>query len=73
MAGHKRWVREFLERSASEARATDAVRLAGQLAILLEGAIAVALVEQDSGSGRAAGDAAEMLIRAATPKGPGAI
>jgi AcrR family transcriptional regulator len=73
VAGHKRWVRELLGRFASEARATDANGLAGRLALLMEGAISVALVERNAESARAAKDAAEVLIRPAIPKAARAI
>jgi AcrR family transcriptional regulator len=73
VAGHKRWVRELLERFASGARARDASGLAGQLALLVEGAIAVALVERDADSAGWAKDAAKVLICAAIPKAAGAI
>jgi AcrR family transcriptional regulator len=73
VAGHKRQVREFLERLASEARARDASGLAGQLALLVEGAIAVALVERGADGAGSAKDAAKVLIRAAIPKAADAI
>jgi AcrR family transcriptional regulator len=73
VAGHKRWVREFLERLASEARARDASGLARQLALLVEGAISVALVERDADSAGWAKNAAKVLLSAAIPKAPEAI
>jgi hypothetical protein len=57
-----------LERLASEAGAPDANRLARQLALLVEDAIAVALVERDADGAGSAKDAAKVLIRAAIPK-----
>jgi AcrR family transcriptional regulator len=68
VAQHKRWVRELLERFASDARATDANGLAGRLALLVDGAISVALVERNGDSAQAAKFAAEVLIRDAIPK-----
>jgi AcrR family transcriptional regulator len=68
VGGHKRWVRGLLERLASEAQARDPGRLARQLAILVEGAIAVALVEREADSAASAKDVAGVLIRAAIPK-----
>jgi methylaspartate ammonia-lyase len=70
VAGHKWWVRELLERLASQAGARDANGLAAQLALLVEGAIAVALVERDADGAGVAKDAARVLIRAALPKPP---
>jgi AcrR family transcriptional regulator len=67
VAGHKRWVRKLLERLASQAGARDANGLAGQLALLVEGAITVALVERDADSAGTAKEAARVLIRAALP------
>jgi AcrR family transcriptional regulator len=73
VARHKRWVRELLGQFTAEARARDADGLAGQLALLVEGAIAAALVGQNSDSAGSAKGAAEVLIGAAIPKAAEAI
>jgi AcrR family transcriptional regulator len=59
---HKRQIRDFLMKLASDAGAADPGRLAGALNLLIEGAISVAHV---AGDGKAASDArrtAEFLV-----------
>jgi AcrR family transcriptional regulator len=61
----RQWFRELLQRLD----VADPERLATQLAILLDGAIAAGLVRRDPAMARAARQAAEVLVRAATKKG----
>ncbi len=61
-AEHKRLVREFLFKLASEAGAGDPAALAGSLNLLLEGAIAVAHVAGDAAAARDARAAAATLV-----------
>jgi len=68
VASHKRWVRELLEGYAAAAQATDAAGLGRQLALLVEGAIAVALVERTDDAAQSSRDAAAVLVRAALPE-----
>lgn len=67
---HKRWVREFLAGLAAEARASDASRLAAQLALLVEGAIAVALVDPGADGAALAKAAAALLVGSAIRRSP---
>jgi AcrR family transcriptional regulator len=73
VAGHKRQLRELLEQFASEAGAPVANGLATQLFLLVEGAIAAALVEPNADGAGSAKDAAKVLIRTAIPKTTDAV
>jgi len=64
--GRRQWFRTLLERL----RAKDPDALATQLAILTDGAIAVALVRSDPSCALAARAAAEVLLRNAGVRGP---
>jgi AcrR family transcriptional regulator len=69
---HKRWVRAFLAGLALRAGCRQPERLAGQLLVLMEGAVAMALVEGSADPARDARTAAHALIAGALepPVGP---
>ena len=60
---HKRAVREFVERLVTEARFSEPEKVAGQLMLLMEGAIVSAYVEGDQGAAQRAKEMAEILLR----------
>ena len=60
---HKRAVREFVERLVTEARFSEPEKVAGQLMLLMEGAIVSAYVEGDQGAAQRAKEMAEVLLR----------
>ena len=62
-ARHKRMVREEIRRLANEAGISHPAALADQLALLLEGAIVMALMEEGSDWASTAKEAARSLIR----------
>ncbi|MBI3499795.1 MAG: TetR family transcriptional regulator [Proteobacteria bacterium] len=64
-AEHKRLIRDFLKRLATEAGAREPDAVAGALNLLLEGAIAVAHVAGDASAASDARAAAEILINRA--------
>jgi AcrR family transcriptional regulator len=66
-ARHKRFVREEIQRLAREAGAKHPAALADQLALLVEGAIVLALLEKSPAWAATAKDAARTLIRSALP------
>jgi AcrR family transcriptional regulator len=66
-ARHKRLVREEIRRLADEAGVSHPAALAEQLALLMEGAIVMALMENASDWASIAKEAARSLIRSAQP------
>jgi AcrR family transcriptional regulator len=66
-ARHKRMVREEIRRLTDETGVTQPVALADQLALLVEGAIVMALMEEGSDWASPAKEAARSLIRSAQP------
>lgn len=68
-ARHKRLVRDVIRGLAQEAGAKHPAALADQLALLVEGAIVMALMEKSPEWASTAGDAARVLIKAAMPTG----
>jgi AcrR family transcriptional regulator len=66
-ARHKRMVREEIRRLAEEAGVGHPAALADQLALLVEGAIVMALMEDGSDWASTAKEAASSLIRSAQP------
>jgi AcrR family transcriptional regulator len=66
-ARHKRIVREEIRTLAREAGARNAAALADQLALLVEGAIVMALMEKTPDWAATAKDAARTLLKAALP------
>ncbi len=66
-ARHKRLVREVIQRLAREAGARHPAPLADQLALLVEGAIVMALIDESSDWASTAKDAARTLLKAAMP------
>ncbi len=66
-ARHKRLVREEIRRLALEAGARHPAALADQLALLVEGAIVMALMEKSPDWALIAKDAARTLIKSALP------
>ena len=66
-ARHKRLVREEIQKLAREAGARQPAALADQLALLVEGAIVMALMEKSSDWAATARDAARTLLRSALP------
>ena len=66
-ARHKRMVREEIRRLAEEANVGRPAALADQLALLVEGAIVMALMEEGSDWASTAKEAARTLIRSGQP------
>ena len=66
-ARHKRMVREEIQRLADEAGLSHPAALADQLALLVEGAIVMDLMEKGSNWASPAKEAARSLIRSAQP------
>jgi AcrR family transcriptional regulator len=64
---HRAWVRSLFRDLAREAGVTDPERLAGQLVILYDGAVAGAWMDRDPSKASAARAIAAMLLDAAIP------
>jgi AcrR family transcriptional regulator len=71
-ARHKRLVRDEIRGLAEEAGARHPAILADQLALLVEGAIVMALMDRSSDWASTAGEAARVLLRSALPSATGA-
>ena len=68
-AHHKRILKQEIEELAEQAGAKRPAELSQQLALLVEGAIVMALIEEKPEMAAAAKGAAQILIRGALPQG----